>query len=229
VVAAGRPGGSDRRVPSPAVVRLRGEGQHHAAPQHHAAGRRRAAPQHHAAGRRRAAPQHHAAGRRRGEGLRGPAGGPREVASGGRAAEPPGVSCSHGVAREAAAGRRVHEARGRDHPGSSRAGNQDAAVWLRPGRATAVPGSTPRLALPGLALRGLALRGLALPGPALLVLAAVRRSAGFPGCFGLLAPRARDHPWARRAGRPVSTRSSGSARAADRDALRRDRCLPPGR
>ena len=70
------------------------------------------------------------------------------------------------------------------------------------------------------------LRGL--PGAA-----AVRRSAGFPGCPGLLASRARDHPWARRAGRPASTRSSGSARAAGRNALRRrgrrDRCLRPGR
>ena len=54
----------------------------------------------------------------------------------------------------------------------------------------------------------------------LLGAAAVRRSAGFPGCPGLLASRARDHPWARRAGRPVSTRSSGSARAAGRNALR---------
>ena len=63
--------------------------------------------------------------------------------------------------------------------------------------------------------------------------AAVRRSAGFPGWAGLLASRTRGHPWARRAGRPVSTRSSVSARTAGQNALRRrarrDRCLRPGR
>jgi hypothetical protein len=58
--------------------------------------------------------------------------------------------------------------------------------------------------------------------------AAVRRSAGFPGCPGHPASRARDHPWARRAGRLASRRSSGSARTADRNATR-DRCPRPGR
>ena len=79
-------------------------------------------------------------------------------------------------------------------------------------------------------------RGRCPRGPVLLGLpgaAAVRRSAGFPGCPGLLASRVRDHPWARRAGRPASTRSSVSARAAGRNALRRrgrrDRRLRPGR
>ena len=156
------------------------------------------------------------ASRRRPEsrgGPRAPAAGAREAASLGPASTPRGVACGHGAAWGAAAGRRRHKARGRDRPDSCRAGNRDEAAWLRPGRATAGPGSTRRPALPG----------PALPGPA-----AVRRSAGFPGWPGLLASRARDHPWACRAGRPVSTHSSGSAWTADRNALRHNRYLHPG-
>ncbi len=199
-MARGRPGGSVRRVPWPPVACLRGEGRRHGD------------------GRRRAASRRLGEGRSRAEGRRAPAAGAREAASLGPASAPRGVACGHGAAWGAAAGRRRHKARGRDRPDSCRAGNRDEAAWLRPGRATAGPGSTRRPALPGPALPG-----PALPGPA-----AVRRSAGFPGWPGLLASRARDHPWACRAGRPVSTHSSGSAWTADRNALRHNRYLHPG-
>ena len=57
--------------------------------------------------------------------------------------------------------------------------------------------------------------------------AAVRHSAGSPGRPVLPASRARDRPWARRAGRLVSRRWSGSARKADRN-VTRGRCPAPG-
>jgi hypothetical protein len=145
----------------------------------------------------------------RGAARRGRAAGPRGAASRGRAAAPLGVACDHGAAWEVAADRRGHTAPARDRPGSSPAGSQDAAEEVQPGRAAAGPGSSRR--------------------PALLESAGVRRSAGFPGCSDLRASRARDCPWAHRAGRPVSIRSSASARAVDPNALRcrarRDRCL----
>jgi hypothetical protein len=138
---------------------------------------------------------------RHGAGRRGQVAGARGAASRGRAAVPPRVAWDHGMAWEVAAGCRGGKVPGRDRPGSSLAGSRDAAAEFRPGRATAGPGSTRR--------------------PAPLGQAAGRRSAGFPGCSGLPASRARDHPWARRAGRQVSTRSWASARTAGPNALRR--------
>ena len=210
-MARDRLGGSVRRVPWPLAACRLGEGL------------RRAANWRLGGGRSRAANWRLGEGLRRAEGRRGPAAEAREAASLDLVSAPRGVACSHGAAWEAAAGRRGHKAPGRDRPDSCRAGNRDGAAWLRPGRATAGPGSTRHPALRAPTLLGLALPRLALPR-----LATVRRSAGFPGWPGLLASRVGDHPWARRAGRPVSTHSSASARTADRNALRHDRYPRPG-
>ena len=121
----------------------------------------------------------------------------------------------HGRQRLAAGGIRCPAGTARVHP------------WLRVTRARRLgarpAGRRPVLAPPA-GRRSRGSRGSWVGG--------VRRSAGFPGCSGLLASRARDHPWARRAGRPANTRLSGSARNVGRNALprraRRDRFLRPG-